>query len=303
MLPGHVTSPLMRQSLQASKAAQTMKKAEEQLERERVLRVLRKASTAGSGGNGNNGGAGKEGRVRSVSPGRKLVGAPGSTSSGEREREHGRPPLPARRRKTSNPSSTSSSRRSLDQVASATLLPTTTTSAPPAGPAKTQQQGPVAKSPFSRPTHAGHSNSIENGNEHDEPITNDTSPTSPISSYSHQAPPTHPDRKPTHHHHPSMRTPERSYTTPSPTSPLTPSSQSQAPCVFRSRSMHHPSPHPPPMPPPRRKGPESVQVMGSGVGDNEESGTERSRGREGSSLFFAPPHTYFTLELSQSSYL
>jgi hypothetical protein len=30
-MPGHVTSPLMRQSLQASKSAQTMKKTEEQL--------------------------------------------------------------------------------------------------------------------------------------------------------------------------------------------------------------------------------------------------------------------------------
>jgi vesicle coat complex subunit len=41
-LPGHVTSPLMRQSWQASKAAQTMKKAEEELETERVTRVLKK---------------------------------------------------------------------------------------------------------------------------------------------------------------------------------------------------------------------------------------------------------------------
>lgn len=43
----HVTSTLMKQSLQASKAAQTMKKAEEQLEKERVLQVLKSSSSTG----------------------------------------------------------------------------------------------------------------------------------------------------------------------------------------------------------------------------------------------------------------
>ena len=40
----HVTSTLIKQSLQASKVAQTMKKAEEQLERERVMQVLKSSS-------------------------------------------------------------------------------------------------------------------------------------------------------------------------------------------------------------------------------------------------------------------
>jgi hypothetical protein len=82
-----------------------MNKAEEQLEKERVMGVLKKASSE----SGNNG-AGKE-RVRSIGPGRKAVGDTngvaglGSASSGE----HGRPPLSARRRENFNPSSTSSS--------------------------------------------------------------------------------------------------------------------------------------------------------------------------------------------------
>lgn len=43
VLPGHVMSLLIRQ-LQASEAAQIMKKAEEQLEQGRVKRGLKKAS-------------------------------------------------------------------------------------------------------------------------------------------------------------------------------------------------------------------------------------------------------------------
>lgn len=111
----HVTSPLIRQSLQASKAAQTMKKAEEQLERERVMQVLKKASSP---------------RPRSSSPSKKLensaLSASGSGSSSgigmvASERV---PPLPARRASKSNPpSSTASSRRSVDQVASASIVP------------------------------------------------------------------------------------------------------------------------------------------------------------------------------------
>ncbi|KIK28288.1 hypothetical protein PISMIDRAFT_7759 [Pisolithus microcarpus 441] len=43
--PSHVMSPLMRQSLEASKHGQTMRRAEEQLDRERVLRVLKRHRT------------------------------------------------------------------------------------------------------------------------------------------------------------------------------------------------------------------------------------------------------------------
>ena len=41
----HITSTLIKQSLQVTKAAQTMKKPEEQLEREQVMQVLKSSST------------------------------------------------------------------------------------------------------------------------------------------------------------------------------------------------------------------------------------------------------------------
>jgi hypothetical protein len=44
----HVTSTLIKQSLHASKVAQSLKKAEEQLEKERIMQVL-KSSSGGSG--------------------------------------------------------------------------------------------------------------------------------------------------------------------------------------------------------------------------------------------------------------
>jgi hypothetical protein len=98
----------------------------------------------------------------------------------------------------------------------------------------------------------------------------------------------HPGRKPSHY--PPMRTPQRSYTTPSPMIPPSPTAASQPPHVFRSKSMNHPSPPPPPVPPPpRRKRPESVQVFGSGgVDENEEA--ERREGRHQSILHTSHAH-------------
>ncbi|KIJ63004.1 hypothetical protein HYDPIDRAFT_176112 [Hydnomerulius pinastri MD-312] len=108
--PNHITSPLMRQSLEASKQGQTMKRAEEQLDRERVLQVLKTTSSSSSGSS----------RTRSLSPtkqGPKLY-----FGSGSEDTTSSIPPLP-RRRKPSSPSSVSSSLPSLDQVATATLKP------------------------------------------------------------------------------------------------------------------------------------------------------------------------------------
>ncbi|KAF8624438.1 hypothetical protein AX17_007147 [Amanita inopinata Kibby_2008] len=106
----HVTSTLMKQSLQASKVAQSLKKAEEQLEKERILQVLKSSSGPGTGGVAI--------RNRSSSPAKGAVYAgPGGTSAGmnntttttsatnssssysgsdERDRERA-PPLPKRR--------------------------------------------------------------------------------------------------------------------------------------------------------------------------------------------------------------
>ncbi|KII91426.1 hypothetical protein PLICRDRAFT_508026 [Plicaturopsis crispa FD-325 SS-3] len=97
----HVTSPLMRQSLQASKAGQTMKRAEEQLERERIMQVL-KSSSATS--------------VHSSSPPRRFTAGSASTTatSDSDDLSLDKPPLPRRRRSPPPPSSAS-----LEEVAGA----------------------------------------------------------------------------------------------------------------------------------------------------------------------------------------
>ncbi|KAG6331138.1 hypothetical protein ID866_7953, partial [Astraeus odoratus] len=100
--PSHITSPLMKQSLEASKQGQSMKRAEEQLDRERVLQILKTTSSSGAP------------RTRSLSPSKS--GTKGTDSDG------GPAPIPPRRRPPSSAtSSTSSSLPSLDQVASASL--------------------------------------------------------------------------------------------------------------------------------------------------------------------------------------
>ncbi|KAK1220654.1 hypothetical protein PQX77_016610 [Marasmius sp. AFHP31] len=107
----HVTSTLMKQSLQASKTGQTMKKAEEQLERERVLQVLKSSASRSTSSFAN----ASVSRNRSNSP-NKLSATPSSTSGSDLERESTSqaPPLP-RRRKVSPPGSVSTS--SFQQVA------------------------------------------------------------------------------------------------------------------------------------------------------------------------------------------
>ncbi|KAF8555616.1 hypothetical protein OG21DRAFT_1483754 [Imleria badia] len=118
--PTHVMSPLMRQSLEASKHAQSMKRAEEQLDRERVLQVLKTTSSSSSSISNTTPSI----RTRSLSPSKPPPKQsngyfPGSGSAGSDDATYV-PPLP-RRRKPSLPSSTSSSVLSLEQVASATL--------------------------------------------------------------------------------------------------------------------------------------------------------------------------------------
>lgn len=115
--PTHVMSPLMRQSLEASKYAQSMKRAEEQLDRERVLQVLKTTSSSSSSISNIT----PSTRTRSLSPTKQLPKqANGYAGSGGSDDATCVPPLP-RRRKPSLPSSTSSSVLSLEQVASARL--------------------------------------------------------------------------------------------------------------------------------------------------------------------------------------
>ncbi|KIM40807.1 hypothetical protein M413DRAFT_446178 [Hebeloma cylindrosporum] len=262
--PHHVTSTLMRQSLQASKVAQTMKKAEEQLEKERVMQVLKSSSVVS--GSYSLAGASVTGSSivigtnihnhRSTSPGRYAVS---SASSASDERA---PPLPKRRNQPQQPSPPMSA-SSLEQVALAT---------PPNFPPRTSAIPNV--SPFRSPV---------------EPIQPNAD------SAEHCPPPMHPDRKPYVHYqvpaaassstpqrNPNLETFEAIYgpmtastsissslghgVPPTPESPIsTSNSNSPTTRVFRSKSMHQTSPPLPSLPPPlRRKRPESVQVLGSG---------------------------------------
>ncbi|EGO03511.1 hypothetical protein SERLA73DRAFT_175019, partial [Serpula lacrymans var. lacrymans S7.3] len=184
----------MRQSLQASREAQNVKKVDDQLNKERVLQVLKSSSSGSSGSS----------RTRSASPSKYLIGR---ATSGSEEGGTSVPPLPLRR-KASFPSSTTSSRQSLDQIAGATLPSPSKGNFRPALPSREPA-----------------------------PATTDSSP-SPLPTL--PAPPMHPDRRS------SSDVPD-SIITSSPNSPR----------VFRSKSMHHPSP---PVPPPRRRRPESVQL-------------------------------------------
>lgn len=101
---GTKTSPLMQQSLQASKAGQSMKRAEEMLEKERVMQVLKSSVPS-------------IGRTRSTSPPSSRSGSeewPPRNASGSNAFV---PPLPRRRQ----PSGSSGSLQSYEQVAGARL--------------------------------------------------------------------------------------------------------------------------------------------------------------------------------------
>ncbi|KAL0581665.1 hypothetical protein V5O48_000366 [Marasmius crinis-equi] len=151
----HVTSTLMKQSLQASKTGQTMKKAEEQLERERVLQVL-KSSASSPFANAS------ASRNRSNSPNKpgSVSATPSSASGSDLERDNGSqaPPLP-RRRKVSPPGSVSAS--SFQQVALAsTSAPTASSTNPfrtssPSFDSKSQKSAfsSTSKRLSSSPTH------------------------------------------------------------------------------------------------------------------------------------------------------
>ncbi|KAI0674708.1 hypothetical protein C8Q78DRAFT_1016369 [Trametes maxima] len=216
---------LIQQSLQATRIAQSLKKAEQRLEQERVMEVL-KSSSSGTFGTR---------RVRSKSPVKEsAVGGPGSAStssaasaasSAERPATlHRRVPSLPPRRNLSPPASTTGTTRSFEQVATATLSPfrrgTLSSEPPPLPPAR---------------RFASQSNSPSR------------TPPRPLTELPPEPPPLHPDRKPA----PNTADADGSV-----------SSATPSPRVVRSKSMHHPSPPPVP-PPPRRKRPESVQIAPS----------------------------------------
>ncbi|KAG6370875.1 hypothetical protein JVT61DRAFT_10897 [Boletus reticuloceps] len=169
--PTHVMSPLMKQSLEASKHAQSMKRAEEQLDRERVLQVLKTTSSSSSSASNTT----PSMRTRSLSPSKhfqkQFNGHAAGSASGGSDDATCVPPLP-RRRKPSLPSSTSSSVLSLEQVASAALpSPTAAPSRPPL-PSR-DVAGPGSVPP---PTHPRRRPSTST-----EPTVNDSQSSSPSS--------------------------------------------------------------------------------------------------------------------------
>lgn len=228
--PNHLVSPLMKQSLEASRAGVVQRKVEETLNQERVLQVLKSSSV----------------RNRNHSPSKSVPGSSESSISGEfmsdTRSERSAPSLPPRRNVRSphhSAPSVAGSIMSYESVANARL------SLPPA-----RSRG---NSPFPRSPERGRNPEVVTT---DEPRQVSVSPTRHTDI---APPPMHPDRKP-----PSVNTsvPEISSDGTSPTYPLSPAS----PNVFRSKSMGHPKP--PPLPTRRsRTRPESVQLPPSSIYD------------------------------------
>ncbi|KAI8971328.1 hypothetical protein BD414DRAFT_500949 [Trametes punicea] len=161
---------LIQQSLQATRIAQSLKKAEQRLEQERVMEVLRSSAS----------GTVSTRRVRSRSPVKESAG-PESTStssgasaasSGDRPTLHRRVPSLPPRRNLSPPASTTGTALSFEQVATATLSPfrrgTVPVEPPPRPPAK---------------RFASQDNSPSR------------TPPRPLTDLPPEPPPTHPDRK------------------------------------------------------------------------------------------------------------
>jgi hypothetical protein len=282
----HVTSTLIKQSLQARKIAQSMKKAEEQLDKERVLQVLKSssivtgayplagASVVGSsvviGTNIHN--QHQHQLPNTGSSGPKSLSSVSSGSEGGRRPQV--PPLPKRRTGLS-PSQQPSpplSDCSLEQVALASSLPQ-----PEFSLASNAQDSthPRSSNPFNK-----------------EDFPNHTLPAPP---------PMHPDRNPTFGYHqlnpphnstavlphqlkaPNIETFEAIYGSMSPPpfrstsgGSISTNSRGSETIVtvdsqtrpLRSQSLSHQSPSSQtPLPPPvRRKRPESIQLLGNAEG-------------------------------------
>ncbi|KAF7771851.1 hypothetical protein Agabi119p4_6162 [Agaricus bisporus var. burnettii] len=261
----HVTSPLIKRSLHASKVAQTIKQVEDERGRERVLQVLR-SSAVGSGSSARNNDSLSRSPAKKAPASLPLSMEAKSDSSaswsGGDERE--RPPLPRRPRQL-HAASPSMSSSSLEQVALAVV---------PSG-SRSHPTTPFIHSPFESPAHS--------------PRASLDSPSLP--------PPTHPDRKSYQPYQPRSAPPDNNQSHPGPTSPSvfhrdpesfeaiyepnrrsstsslvapnspTPTSDTfpEHAKVLRSKSLHQYKPYiPPPPPPARRKRPESVQVLTNG---------------------------------------
>ena len=228
--PSHLVSPLMKQSLEASRAGVVQRKVQESLDQERVLQVLKSSSI----------------RNRNPSPSKSVLDSSGSSISGDlrsdTRSERSAPSLPPRRNARSPPRSAPSvagSIMSYESVANARLS---------LSPAKNRGNSSVSPS-----SERGRNPGVALT---DEPRQISVSPTRPADI---SPPPMHPDRKP-----PLVNTSvaEISSDAPSPTYSSSPTS----PKVFRSKSMGHPK-HPPPPTRRSRTRPESVQLPQSSIYD------------------------------------
>ncbi|KAG6868083.1 hypothetical protein C0993_007760 [Termitomyces sp. T159_Od127] len=273
--PTHVTSTLIKQSLQASKAAQTMKRAEAQLERERVMQVLKSSSVVStlSGARVERSSVVVGTSVRtsqhnhhnhSTAPSTREA----SPSISSAESVEGRaPPLPRRRTTHQQQPSPTVSVSSLEQVAFA-RTPSEPTQIPPAdnrifgAPMTSTPPPPPARSPtnpFPVPSPYSSTNPSTNNPYRRSSVSYTASPqVSPSRGTADLPPPTHPDRLPLT----STPSTPSAATSPLATTASNDSEESPTTRVFRSKSLHHPSPPslPPPTAPPRRR-PESVQVL------------------------------------------
>ncbi|EMD34536.1 hypothetical protein CERSUDRAFT_116684 [Gelatoporia subvermispora B] len=221
---------LIKQSLQATRVAQSLKKAEQRLEKERVLEVLR-SSTGNSGAR----------RARSISPTKGLendrdaVGSSSASASGssagQAQRDR-RPTLPPRPR-VSPPPSTAASVRSLEEVAHAALPPFRR-------PPPSLSDAPIP--PPEHPARPARYNSMSPSR----------TPPRPLSELPPEPPPTHPHRKLS-----VVSEGDRDRDLLRERGALGQGSPN-SPRVLRSKSLHHPTP--PPLPPPRRPRPESAQI-------------------------------------------
>ena len=256
----------MRQSLQASKVAQTMKRAEEELERERVLSVL-KRSRAGSASRGGGGGRSP---MQGDEAGPESYGEPSSNVPPLPRRRLNQVPSPPPSSSTMSSSTGSSTEhvetKSLDRCWDAHDKRPFPTSAPrPTLPFTPKSH--FSSRPLPIPGQSSRIGSPERSLVIDSPLSSPTHhPTDPVhlqqsSSSQVPPPPTHPDRKHLTAHSSSTDSFDMIY--PDPDQPRaelasTPDSHPNQPRMSRSKSLHHPSPPLPP--PPRRKRPESVQI-------------------------------------------
>jgi hypothetical protein len=212
--PTHVVSPLIGRSLEASRVAYTRRKAEESLERERVMQVLKSSSGNGSSSS-----------LRNNSP-TKTTGGSNSSSDGKRPSPLSKlPVLPPRRHRVSPPASVADSTKSFEQVAKASVGTYVFMHSPIVSPlsSRSPERGRARPLPID-----------------DHPRASSSSPTRP-------PPPTHPDRKP-----PPISTADAqsSEISPSLYHPISPTS----PRISRSKSMHYPkTPPPPPVRAPRER--------------------------------------------------